>query len=225
MSAYGGFAVHCRGIAAERLIESVVRSAEALVLELSTVEDEVRASVAHDHRDQPGWADVIHRCHGRLCADLGDAVSMGYAVPRTGSGAARRALVEASDALRFGERVFGSGHLTDYGDAQLAWFLFAHTDPEDLRSLHERTVGRLLSEDRERPGDLVPTLHAYCESGCSLQDTARRLGVHRNTVLHRIKRIEALTLTNLADGPTRLLLQVGLVAGRLVRQPLAGQAL
>ena len=40
-------------------------------------------------------------------------------------------------------------------------------------------------------------------------------------MLYRVRRIKTVTLTNLQDGPSRLLLQVGLVAGRLARPPMA----
>lgn len=45
--------------------------------------------------------------------------------------------------------------------------------------------------------------------------------MHRNTVLYRVRRIQTVTLTNLQDGPSRLLLQVGMVAGRLARPSMA----
>ena len=129
--------------------------------------------------------------------------------------------VGAPEALRLGERAFGGGHLTGYGDAQLAAFLLRHADLDDLRSLYERTLGKLFDEDRKRGGDLLATLHAYCDTGGSLSQTAERLGVHRNTVLYRVRRIQTVTLTNLQDGPSRLLLQVGMVAGRLARPSVA----
>ena len=121
--------------------------------------------------------------------------------------------------MRLGERAFGTGHLTGYSDAQLAAFLLRHADLDDLRSLYERTLGKLFDEDRKRGGDLLATLHAYCDTGGSLSQTAERLGVHRNTVLYRVRRIQSVTLTNLQDGPSRLLMQVGMVAGRLARPP------
>ena len=74
-----------------------------------------------------------------------------------------------------------------------------------------------MSEDSKREGDLVNTLEVYCQTFAT-QRTAERLGIHRNTVLYRIKRIENITAADLADGPTRLMFQLGLLAGRVMRK-------
>jgi sugar diacid utilization regulator len=181
-------------------------------------EHEVRIAVGHDRRDQSGWVVRMGRLHRLLQADFG-TVSVGYAAPRAGTGAGKRALAEALEALHIGERVFGTGHLTSYGDARLAALLLGHVGVVELRSLYEHAVGRLLFDDVSSGSELVATLEAYCHSGASIQDTAERLGVHRNTVLNRMRRIRSLIHTSVDDGSSRLLLQVGLLAGRIVSQP------
>jgi hypothetical protein len=51
----------------------------------------------------------------------------------------------------------------------------------------------------DRGVDLLTTLETYYATGCSIRRRAAQLGVHRNTVLHRLKRVEELTLPNLDD--------------------------
>ncbi|MER3557076.1 MAG: hypothetical protein C4302_03820 [Thermus sp.] len=58
--------------------------------------------------------------------------------------------------------------------------------------------------------DLVPTLEAYLASGGSLKQTADRLGVHPNTVLYRLHRVEELTGLNLSSTHDRLLLYMAI---------------
>jgi purine catabolism regulator len=223
MTSYGAIAVSFGTTHPAELGSAVARVLDGTVFELVMGDEHVLASVAHDHHDAQGWLRLVESWHASLAGELG-GVSIGHAAPRIGLAAMRRTRFEAVEALRLGERAFGTGNLTGYSDAQLAAFLLRHADLDDLRSLYERTLGKLFDEDRKRGGDLIATLDAYCDTGGSLSQTAERLGVHRNTVLYRVRRIQAVTLTNLQDGPSRLLLQVGLVAGRLAR-PSPAQAL
>jgi DNA-binding PucR family transcriptional regulator len=64
---------------------------------------------------------------------------------------------------------------------------------------------------------LLRTLEVYCETSATIR-TAERLGIHRNTVVHRLKRIEQITGADLDDSSTRLLLQLGLLADRFSRK-------
>src|SRR5207249_556122 len=129
----------------------------------------------------------------------------------------RCALAQATEAVLVGDRHFGPGHVTSYADAHLASFLLDSRDAYELRALFEQAVGRLTAEDSRRDRELVKTLEVYCDE-VSTQRTAERLQVHRNTVLYRLRQIEEITSFDLEDAPTRLLLRLGLLAGRLVRQ-------
>jgi hypothetical protein len=217
MNAHGAVALRILSTSPARVAELLPTALGSRGAEIVIADDDVRASIRYDAHDQPGWLRLIDTCHAELRGRLG-VVSLGYAMPRDGDGAAGRALFEAVEALYLGERAFGAGYATGYGDALLAAFLLRHADLDALRSLYERTLGNLLDEDRDWGGELLATLNAYCDSGGSVRKTAERLGVHRNTVLHRMRRIRAVMLTNLEDGSSRVMLQVGLVAGRLTRQ-------
>jgi DNA-binding PucR family transcriptional regulator len=67
----------------------------------------------------------------------------------------------------------------------------------------------LLRPLRETADDaLLETLNVYLLSECSTASTARRLGVHRNSVLKRLLRIQSLLGVDLDDDDTRLALRV-----------------
>jgi PucR-like helix-turn-helix protein/diguanylate cyclase with GGDEF domain len=65
--------------------------------------------------------------------------------------------------------------------------------------------------------DLLPTLEAYLEHESSAASTAAALGVHRNTVAHRIRRAEELLGVSLALPDERLTLQLACRVVRLQR--------
>jgi DNA-binding winged helix-turn-helix (wHTH) protein len=66
--------------------------------------------------------------------------------------------------------------------------------------------------------ELLPTLEAYLNSGCSVLRTSRVLGVHRNSVQNRLQRIYERLGFDLADPDARLLVQIALHAGNGTRQ-------
>ncbi|MER3490022.1 MAG: hypothetical protein C4328_09015 [Meiothermus sp.] len=61
---------------------------------------------------------------------------------------------------------------------------------------------------------LIPTLEAYLASGGSSKQTAERLGIHPNTVLYRLRRIEELTSLNLNSLQDLMLLCMAILLQR-----------
>ncbi|MGD9958325.1 PucR family transcriptional regulator [Nocardioides sp.] len=62
---------------------------------------------------------------------------------------------------------------------------------------------------------LVETLDTYLDSAGNVQESAKRLHIHRATLYYRLARIEQLTGMSLADGQDRLALHLGVKVGRL----------
>lgn len=87
------------------------------------------------------------------------------------------------------------------GDAELELFV-------------EEQLGPLLEHDARRGQELVTTLDAYLEHGLSKAQTARALGIRRQTVYARIARIEA-AVGDVSRRDRRTSLELALVAWRL----------
>ena len=62
-----------------------------------------------------------------------------------------------------------------------------------------RVLGELLQYDASPGGHLMDTLGAYLDANRSTQRCAAVLGVHKQTVVYRLRRIEALTGRRLQD--------------------------
>lgn len=75
-------------------------------------------------------------------------------------------------------------------------------------------VEPLAEYDRERGGDLIRTLQAFFESNGTVSRAAERLYLHRNSLIYRLDRIEAITGLELKAPETKLALQLGLLARR-----------
>ena len=62
----------------------------------------------------------------------------------------------------------------------------------------------LTSYDQEHHTEFYGTLKAYLQNERSLVRTAAALGLHRNSLLYRVKRLEELVDANLEDPMVRL---------------------
>ncbi len=71
------------------------------------------------------------------------------------------------------------------------------------------------AHDQRRNTELVKTLEGYLDNGCSLVETAVVLHIHRNTLVHRLKRIEELIDLDLHDPLQKLNMHVALRQYRL----------
>lgn len=92
-----------------------------------------------------------------------------------------------------------SGGWADFGAVDPITWLSEHHG-EELAALRELTLGPLVEEDPQ--GKLMATLRTYLDSPTDLSATANALGVHPNTVRHRLKRIEELVGAPLSSPAT-----------------------
>jgi sugar diacid utilization regulator len=159
----------------------------------------------------------------RRLADLAEDAAgepAAYGVAVGGGGAVRRlvdvglAVEQARSACRVAERVphhrpvahwhdLGSlGPMAALGDDALATLC----EPEPLR--------RLVEADRE--GVLLQTLRTYLDHACDARAAAKRLFLHRGSLYHRLRRIEALGGIDLRDADQRLLIHMALRARLLL---------
>ncbi|GAB2565149.1 PucR family transcriptional regulator [Leucobacter ruminantium] len=63
----------------------------------------------------------------------------------------------------------------------------------------ERVLGRVLAYDRERGAGLVASLSAYFAANRSWRDAAAALGIHKQTLVYRMQKVEELTGRSLRD--------------------------
>jgi purine catabolism regulator len=162
-----------------------------------------------DKGGEEGVRQRVESWHGRLAA-RGTSVSVGLSGVHRDLAGQRLALVEAGEALLAGERVLGPGRLAIFGEMYLLRFLRDACDLTQVREFHETVLGPLMAYDRSERGETLATLEAFFAAGGSVQGTADRLGMHRNSIIYRLKRIAEITQLNLDDGDTRLRLHLAL---------------
>lgn len=77
--------------------------------------------------------------------------------------------------------------------------LYAVNDKAVLREYYRSVIGKLETYDKENKMQLTLMLRTYLDNNGSLQLTAEKLFVHRNTVTNQLKKIEEITGYNPLD--------------------------
>jgi hypothetical protein len=112
---------------------------------------------------------------------------------------------------RLPHRAASFDSIDDVGAFQL---LFPLRNTSELRQFVSQALGVL--ERRDQRGTLRDTLRAYLETGGSHADASNRLGIHRNTLAYRLRRIGELIGRDVGDPKTWLTLNLALSASDLL---------
>jgi hypothetical protein len=141
---------------------------------------------------------------GKVQAMYGTAVGMGD--PRDDPADAWESWREAVLALRVAERVDRHAPVARYAGLGVYRLLTRLSRAELAETARPAAV----------LGALAGTVEAYLDQGGHAQQTAARLGIHRQTLYYRLTKAGRLTGLDLADGEDRLLLHLALKATRLI---------
>ena len=157
------------------------------------------------------WLAVVDQIRTEVAGQLSlRGVSAGIGRPHAGLKGLQRSYAEADQALRAGQRLFGSGQTAAFADLGAYRVLAQLQGTAELRSFQDETLGELIDYDEKSGSQLLPTLDAFFTANGNLSKTADMLFVHRNTLMYRLKRIEELTGASLDDPETRFDVQLAL---------------
>jgi len=167
-------------------------------------------------------SELVARITTLLARTLGDASTpatfwtAGLGEPTSAPAQARRSANEARDAARLGAAIFGAGRVTRPVDLGVYRLLLALRTSGELGPFVQRTLAPLLADARN--GDaLIETLDAFFASNGNLSEAARRLGLHRNSLLYRLSRARELLGHDLDDPELRLSLQLAIKSRQVLR--------
>jgi DNA-binding PucR family transcriptional regulator len=157
----------------------------------------------------------LEHWHDSMSVRVGP-VSAGRSSTHAGVPGIRQALEEAERALTLGERLRGPGYLTAYAEVFALDYVRALIGDGRLSGVYEGVLARLAAFDHSEGAELITTLEKYLHTGCNIQRTARNMGLHRNTVMNRIKRAEDIAAVDLGDDEVRFFIQLALRARRRI---------
>lgn len=122
----------------------------------------------------------------------GQPVLIGIGRPFFGDSEARQAYEEARDAAQIGERLSRAPRTVAYWTLGILYWLEHLPEKVILANPYYDVVLTLAQIDAEHNSDLVATLEAYLDYGGAIGQGSAVLGIHRNTLLYRVARIEEL---------------------------------
>ena len=121
---------------------------------------------------------------------------------------------EGVEAAEIAARLDASKVACHWALGLLDWLY--HLPPEAMNgNVYLAKVRTLAEHDAKSNSELLKTLEAYLEYGGALAEAAAAINVHRNTLLYRLGRIEAIAGVDLKDAGQRLNLHVALKGWRL----------
>ena len=154
-----------------------------------------------------------------LEAALAGVPAVRVAVGSVGAGVEgfRRAYLDALATQRLMHRARPAPRIARYGDVRAV--ALAAADEERALEFTARTLGDLAAADEQ----LRETLRVYLREECNATRAARALFAHRNTVLHRLQRAQALLPAPLAGRSVEVGLALDLARWLGVPQPAVTQ--
>ncbi|MFD0638708.1 PucR family transcriptional regulator [Catenulispora yoronensis] len=160
-------------------------------------------------------ADIADRAlelyRERLGADARDGVLVGIGAPREDLAEARASWREARLAVRVGRAVPAFRPTAAWAELGIYRLLACGPQRELRDAVVDPAVRRLLEEP-----ELLHTAQTYLDHAGSAQQTAAALSIHRQTLYHRLEKIERVTGLDLSDGHDRLRLHLGVSLAPLV---------
>jgi len=127
----------------------------------------------------------------------------------------RRSFDQASEALRISQMLGRRDGIVDFDELGLLHWLYQLPPQTIAENSYLQAITRLATHDRERGSELLKTLETFLENNGSLVETADRLFIHRNTLLHRLERIKTICQVDIRTAPQRLNLHAAMLAYRL----------
>ncbi|WP_262002288.1 PucR family transcriptional regulator [Microbacterium sp. Mcb102] len=209
----GGHHIGFRVVARGRLDSfSLLRSVSA---GLSAIDGEAHATTAG--RGLSGWLSFPEAPHPdrveRAVASLRElhlavlrdfAVATGVGSLQAGAEGLATTLDEAGDAARIAASRSATGWFVRVDSLGLEQLLLAWTGNDTFVPAAES----LLAPLRDGGGELLTTLSAYLDHESGIAATASALGLHRNTVMVRIRRVQELLGIDMTDPEARLALHL-----------------
>lgn len=159
---------------------------------LAGVRNNVVTAILSDLRRQSGWTSprstLAQRVHG-LLEVLGPSVLVGISADHPSTAAIPRARSEAETALDFASV---AARVQQY-NALPVRNLLVRSGADGVRAKPPKWLSDLIDADHQSHGTLIATLRALADADMNVQQAARQMGKHANTLYARLERIREIT--------------------------------
>lgn len=178
---------------AQRIIASLSDALAGTPIRLlAGVRNNVVTAILSDRRRQSGWtapaSTLAHRAYG-LMQVLGPSVLVGISADHPSTAFLPKAHNEAAIALDFASV---ARRVQQFGDLPVR-NLLVRRGADDIRATPPHWLSALIEADHRAGGVLVATLRCLADADMNVQQAARQMGKHANTLYARLERIRQIT--------------------------------
>ncbi|PLS08513.1 PucR family transcriptional regulator [Neobacillus cucumis] len=173
----------------------------------------------HEDRMNPGTyvESNLIELQNRVSSYFGNTISFGVSTLCQNFLQTKSAYKEAVDALSQGKLSKKKEYIQTYHTKDIME-LMRQIPQEDLRNFYAFALEGFKETKIEEEQSLLETLLVYLETHCQISETAKRLFVHRNTVVYRIEKCEEILGKSLKDPETTLQIRLALRIKSLIEK-------
>lgn len=158
------------------------------------------------HKIPNSFLDIVeNRLHKFL---PGMIMSWGIGENHVGLKTFSESFMDANTALDMCYRQEGPGHRSTYARTGIYRVLGMLSSNPELQEISRLAIGELIKYDEHRGLNLLDTLKTYIQNQGNVSRTARELNLHRQSLLYRLRKIEALTNRSLVNTDDLFLLDL-----------------
>lgn len=117
-------------------------------------------------------------------------LSIGVGTVFAGIENVNQSVEQAKKALSMIRKCKKRNEVRVYEDIGIYRLFFEYDDKSEMVSIFTNTLGKLINYDSDNEMDLKGTLEVFLDTNCNIGLSSEILGIHRNTLKYRIKRIE-----------------------------------
>jgi len=136
---------------------------------------------------QPEFKKTLNTLFNNLKIELHTDLTVGVGSYKSGTAGLKESFEEAQTALTFGKQAWGENRIFHFDNFGVVAPLFSGVSEKNI-SFSKEVVGKLSSYP-----DLLKSLSVYFENDISLSKTAKKLKIHRNTLVYRLEKIAEIT--------------------------------
>lgn len=136
---------------------------------------------------QDDFKKTLSNLHFNLENELRTKITIGVGNFKEGVDGLKESFQESKTALRFGQQIWGEGKIYHYDNFGVIAPLFSGVNEKNI-SFSKNVIKKLKNHE-----ELLKTLKVYLNNNLSLSKTAKKLRIHRNTLVYRLEQIENIT--------------------------------
>lgn len=127
-----------------------------------------------------------------------------------------KSFVQAEKIKKLQKKKQGKNIFTTYNELGIYKLLLSMEDTETMQEYYRENLGRLEEYDHVNETDYFYFLKQYFELGCSVQDIAAKMYIHRNSVTYKLHKIEEILGMDISGQENRTILMVGFMIKEII---------